>query len=208
MKSIHPSTEVLLEGVHARLSSCYCTQKLGAQRSRDGGLVQVLLQSLSPPTKPVARRANVAGFAKCLFYTSSRDRKYVQPAMAVAFLIVNLQLSSRSPRIQRIRHVCSVRTCMRYLPDLMHLDGQTVFSYDPPTALSPTVSHFIPSKLNPLSYVFSLAKTFQPTNHVNSSSPSGRIPQFAIVLGGRGRVQRRRRRHPYCCLVGLDFSPR
>ncbi|KAI0307344.1 hypothetical protein B0F90DRAFT_1814108 [Multifurca ochricompacta] len=34
--------------------------------------------------------------------------------------------------------------------------------YDPPTALSPTLSHSIPSTLNPLSHVFSLAAALRP----------------------------------------------
>jgi hypothetical protein len=36
------------------------------------------------------------------------------------------------------------------------------FRYDPPTLLSPTLSHSIPSSLNPLPHVFSLATTLQP----------------------------------------------
>lgn len=34
--------------------------------------------------------------------------------------------------------------------------------YDPPTALCPTLSHSIPSMLNPLPHVFSLASTLKP----------------------------------------------
>ena len=36
------------------------------------------------------------------------------------------------------------------------------YSYDPPTVWSPTLSHSIPSKLNPLLHVFALASTFGP----------------------------------------------
>ena len=39
---------------------------------------------------------------------------------------------------------------------------QLDYSYDPPTVLSPTLSHSIPSALNPLSHMFALASTLGP----------------------------------------------
>ena len=44
----------------------------------------------------------------------------------------------------------------------LRLGSLTVFRYDPPTHLSPSLSHSIPSSLNPLPHIFSLAKAFQP----------------------------------------------
>jgi hypothetical protein len=63
-------------------------------------------------------------------------------------------------------------------------DGQTVFRYDPPTALSPTLSHPIPSKLNPLSHVFSLAKTFQPLTMSIRLLPPDESPSSPLFLAG------------------------
>ena len=60
--------------------------------------------------------------------------------------------------IQSVRHVCPVRKACALS---FELDGQTVFRYDPPTGLSPTLSHSIPSPLNPLLHVFSLARSLQ-----------------------------------------------
>lgn len=39
---------------------------------------------------------------------------------------------------------------------------QLDYSYDPPTVLSPTLSHSIPSALNPLFHMFALASTLGP----------------------------------------------
>ncbi|KAA1466211.1 hypothetical protein DENSPDRAFT_830977 [Dentipellis sp. KUC8613] len=36
------------------------------------------------------------------------------------------------------------------------------FRYDPPTALSPTATHSIPTRMNPLSHLFTLASAFKP----------------------------------------------
>lgn len=63
------------------------------------------------------------------------------------------------------------------------------FSYDPPTALSPTLSHSIPSTLNPLLHVFALASTFSPlTMSIRllppAESPSSPLFMASEVLSG------------------------
>ena len=107
----------------------------------------------------------------------------VQPAMAVASL--NSQISSRIA--QSLSEDTKYSSCVfgAYVYVISSgLDDQTVFRYDPPTALSPTLSHPIPSKLNPLSHVFSLAKTFQPLTVSIRLLPPDESPSSPSFLAG------------------------
>ena len=104
---------------------------------------------------PASRRS------EALLIDLSSYFRNVQPAMAVASL--NSQISLRITR--SLSEDTKYSSCVfgAYVYAISSgLDGQTVYRYDPPTALSPTLSHSIPSKLNPLFHVFSLAKTFPP----------------------------------------------
>lgn len=54
--------------------------------------------------------------------------------------------------------MCPVRMCVPSYGFGVRHD----YSYDPPTVLSPTLSHSIPSTLNPLFHMFALASTLGP----------------------------------------------
>jgi hypothetical protein len=64
--------------------------------------------------------------------------------------------------------------------------GQNVSRYDPPTALSPTLSHSIPTTLNPLPHAFFLATVLKPlTISIRLLSPAD-SPGSEVVSGDVG----------------------
>lgn len=100
---------------------------------------------------------------------------YYQQRARVAEVRERLPASESSGKgVPDIRHVCSVSTIVADPSCRSHVEC----SYDPPTPLSPTLSHSIASsRLNPLPHIFKLASTLVPLSLsirllVPSASPS------------------------------------
>ena len=79
---------------------------------------------------------------------------------------------------------------------MLYLADCAAHSYDPPTALTPSLTHPIPSVLNPLPHLFSLACSLAPLSisiRLLPSSEAPSAPTFilsevvsATTLGGGG----------------------
>lgn len=146
--------------------------------------------AISLPTKSVARRVDIAGFRKVslLHIITCTGRAPLDTSSGNYSSLEEIRRSANRPvvvfpecttsngrgllRFAELFKDCPVPVkgfkvfvmCIRCVSmcKISERDGQTVFRYDPPTLLSPTLSHSITSSFNPLPHLFSLARTLQP----------------------------------------------
>ncbi|KAI9512164.1 hypothetical protein F5148DRAFT_974063 [Russula earlei] len=129
--------------------------------------------AISLPAKPAVRRANIVGFRKVsllniILHTGNT------PLDASGGNFVSLEeIRSSANRPVVVFPECTTsngRGLLQFaelFKDFpVPVKGYKVFimcvRYDPPTALSPTLSRSIPSRLNPLPHIFSLTRSLQP----------------------------------------------
>ncbi|KAF8505586.1 hypothetical protein F5888DRAFT_1837178 [Russula emetica] len=143
--------------------------------------------AISHPTKPLAQRANIAGFRKVslLQIIMCTGRTALDASSGNYSSLEEIRSSANRPVVvfpecttSNGRGLLRFAELFKYYP--VPVKGFKVFvmciRYDPPTHLSPTLSHSIPSSLNPLPHVFSLAKTLQPLTMSVRLLPPGESP--------------------------------
>jgi len=147
--------------------------------------------AISHPTKPLVQRVNIAGFRKVslLHIIMCTGRIPLDASTGNHSSLEEIRSSANRPivvfpecttsngrgllrfaelfkgysvpvKVFKVFVMC-IR-CVSMMQRFPRLDSLTDFRYDPPTLLTPTLSHSIPSSLNPLPHLFSLAKTLQP----------------------------------------------
>lgn len=149
--------------------------------------------AITLPTKPVARRANIVGFRKVslLHIITSTGSTPLGASSGNYSSLEEIRSSANRPVVVFPECTASNGRGLLKFADIFKdrpvpVRGYKVFvmcvRYDPPTALSPTLSLSIPSKLNPLSHVFSLAKTFQPLAMSIRLLPPDESPSSPLFL--------------------------
>ena len=170
--------------------------------------------AISLPTKSVAQRANIIGFRKVSLLhiimrtgntpldvssgnyssleeiRSSANRPVVvfpecttsngRGLLKFADIFKDRQVPVKGYNVFIMCARCVKRACV--VPS--ELDGKTVLRYDPPTALSPTLSNSIPLPLNPLPHIFSLTRTLQPLTMSIRLLPPAESPSSPSFLLG------------------------
>ncbi|KAI0303220.1 hypothetical protein BC826DRAFT_984055 [Russula brevipes] len=129
--------------------------------------------AISLPAKTVARRANIVGFRKVslLHIIMHTGRTPLDASSGDCFSLEEIRSSANRPLVVFPECTTSNGRGLLRFAELFKgrpvpVKGYKIFvmciRYDPPTLLSPTLSRSVPSPLNPLSHIFSLAKTLQP----------------------------------------------
>ncbi|KAH9966132.1 hypothetical protein BC827DRAFT_1125793 [Russula dissimulans] len=130
--------------------------------------------AISLSTKPIVRRANIVGFRKVslLRIIMCTGGTPLDASGGNYFNLEEIRSSASRPIVVFPECTTSNGRGLLKFAELFKdrpvpVKGYRVFimciRYDPPTPLSPTLSHSIPSRLNPLSHVFSLAKSLKPS---------------------------------------------
>jgi len=130
--------------------------------------------AISHLTKSLAQRVNIAGFFKVslLQMITCTGRSPLEASRVNHSSLEEIRSSANRPVV--VFPECTTsngRGLLRFAEIfkryIVPVKGFKVFvvciRYDPPTLLSPTLSHSIPSSLNPLPHIFSLARTLQPS---------------------------------------------
>jgi len=148
--------------------------------------------AISLPTK-TAVRANIVGFRKVsLLHIITRAGSTPLDASSGNYSsLEEIRSSANRPVVVFPECTTSNGRGLLKFADLFKdrtvpVNGYKVFvmciRYDPPTALSPTLSLSIPSPLNPLPHVFSLAKTLQPLSMSVRLLPPAESPSSPLFL--------------------------
>jgi len=129
--------------------------------------------AISLPIKSIVRRANIVGFRKVsllriIMYTGGTP---LDASGGNYLKLEEIRSSATRPIVVFPECTTSNGRGLLKFAELFKdrpipVKGYKVFimcvRYDPPTPLSPALSHSIPSRLNPLPHVFSLAKSLKP----------------------------------------------
>ncbi|KAF8484950.1 hypothetical protein DFH94DRAFT_717254 [Russula ochroleuca] len=149
--------------------------------------------AISPTTKPLAQRVNIVGFHKAslLRIIMSTGRTPLDASSGNYSSLEEIRSSANRPLVVFPECTTSNGRGLLKFAELFKdcpvpVKGFKVFvmciRYDPPTHLSPTLSHSITSSLNPLPHVFSLAKTLQPLTMSVRLLPPAELPSSPSFL--------------------------
>ncbi|KAH9045596.1 hypothetical protein EDB85DRAFT_1907523 [Lactarius pseudohatsudake] len=149
--------------------------------------------AISSPVRRVARRADIVGFRKTslLRMITSTGKMPLDASSSNYSSLEEIRRKASRPLVVFPECTTSngrglLRFAEVFKDRAVPVKGYKVFimcvRYDPPTVLSPTLSHSIPSALNPLLHVFALASTFKPLTMSIRLLPPAESPSSPLFM--------------------------